>query len=156
MKPAELCIEDKIAALSRSAVFSRLETDAARLLAEAMKTERLAAGEVLFEAGDVSDRVYLVVEGALRVTVGPHRTRALRAGDVLGEYALFAGLIRTATVAAEAPATLLSLDYTRFRSFLTTVPGAALILLQIAIERMLELEARLSASDQAAPRRTEP
>lgn len=142
MKPTELSIEDKGFALSRSAVFSRLAATSAQLLAETMKTERLAAGEVLFEAGDVSDRVYLLVEGTLKVTVGSHRSRALRPGDLLGEYGMFAGLTRTATVTAESPATLLSLDYPRFRAFLLAVPGAALVLLQVAVERMLEVEAK--------------
>ena len=134
---------DRLQVLSICPVFARLPAEHLGVLAEMLQTERLGPGEVLFEHGDPADRVYLVAGGSLGVFLpgraGP--VRSLGPGQLLGEYGMFSGGARTATVKAGSEASLLSLDYRRFRAFLLRFPESALALLQTAAERLLEAEA---------------
>ena len=132
----------KLDALRRCSVFARIPAGALGVLAEILATETLHAGEVLVERGEPSEHVYVVVSGRLSVRV-PGRSepvRQLEAGQLLGEYGMFAGQVRTATVLADEPSVLLSLDYERFRAFLHQFPEAMFVLLGTAVERLLEAE----------------
>ena len=143
MSAVTLSLEERTRALEACPVFSRIPPDRLSLLAEMMETESLAPGETLCEHGETSDRVYVVASGSLDVFLPgrPDAVRALAAGDLLGEYGMFTGLKRTATVKAKSEAALLSLDYTRFRAFLLQFPEAALVLLGTAVERLVAAEA---------------
>ena len=123
-------------------VFAGLSADESAMLAEMMRVERFRPSETLFNAGDLSDRVYLVAQGQLAVFHPGHsqRRRLLGPGELLGEYGLFAGQARTASVRAEAEAVVLSLDYDRFRAFLLRFPRATLRLLEVAAARLIAAE----------------
>jgi CRP-like cAMP-binding protein len=132
----------KLDALRRCGVFARIPAGALGVLAEILTSETLRAGEVLFEHGEPSDRAHVVVSGRLSVRV-PGRSepvRQLAAGQLLGEYGMFGGQVRTATVLADEASVLLSLDYERFRAFLHQFPEAMFVLLGTAVERLLEAE----------------
>ncbi len=143
---------DRLRALGACPVFARLPAEHLGVLAEMLGTERLAPGEVLFECGEAADRVFVVAAGSLGVFL-PGRAepvRALGPGELLGEYAMFANLVRTATVRAGSEAVLLSLDYRRFRAFLLRFPESALVLLGTAVERLVEAEARAGSGGGAS------
>jgi CRP-like cAMP-binding protein len=132
----------RMQAISVCPVFSTVPSRDLGVLAEMMQTERLRAEELLFEQGESSDKVYVVVSGSLAVLL-PGRAEAVRRlgpGDLLGEYGMFAGLVRTATVKAQTEAVLLSLDYRRFRAFLTQFPESMFVLLGSVVHRLIALE----------------
>ena len=132
----------KLDALRRCDVFARIPAAALGVLAEILETESLRVGDALFERGEPSDRVYVVVSGRLRVLV-PGRAepvRSLGPGQLLGEYGLFAAGARTASVRADEASVLLSLGYARFRAFLHQFPEAMFVLLGTAVGRLLEAE----------------
>ena len=137
-----LTAAQRMQAISVCPVFSGVPARDLGVLAEMMQTERLRADELLFEQGEPSDRVYVVVSGTL-AGILPGRTepvRRLGAGDLLGEYGMFADLVRTATVKAETEAVLLSLDYRRFRAFLSEFPESMFVLMSWAVHRLTALE----------------
>jgi CRP-like cAMP-binding protein len=137
-----LTAAERMQALGVCPVFSGVPARDLGVLAEMMQTERLRADELLFEQGEPSDRVYVVVSGSLAVIL-PGRTEPVRhlgPGDLLGEYAMFAGLVRTATVKAQTEAVLLSLDYRRFRAFLSEFPESMFVLMGSVVHRLTALE----------------
>ena len=138
---------DKLAALTSCAVFRGASFNELSLLAEMMGVEKVRAGEILLQAGDFSDRIYVVVEGCLSVFLPNSQTpaRQIRPGELIGEYGMFSDRVRTATVKADMESFLLSLDYIRFRVFLLQYPEATLALLKSAVERLLRAESRNSA-----------
>jgi CRP-like cAMP-binding protein len=142
MIPNALNTTKKLRTLSACPVFSKIPCDQLSVLAEMMTTENLRSGETLFECDDPSDRVYIVVSGSLDVFLPgrAERARILGPNKLLGEYGMFAGMARTATVKAQTDAVLLSLDYPRFRAFLLRFPEATLVLLQTAVERLVAAE----------------
>lgn len=135
---------EKTVVLSTCTVFAGVPPTELALLAEMMQTEHLRDGEILFAEGELADRIYVVAKGQLEVflpgELGP--VRMLKAGDLLGEYALFTNRTRTATIKAVSAVTLMSLDYTRFQTFLRHFPEATLILLKTTVERLISAESR--------------
>ena len=134
----------RLRALKMCEVFSDMPPRDLGLLAEMMVAEKLGPGEELCHAGEPAEHVYVVVTGSLAVFL-PNRdspVRILGPGNVLGEYGLFHGRVRTATVRASAEAELLSLDYIRLHAFLRQSPSAALVLLETAVGRLIEAEMR--------------
>ncbi len=144
MRQIALSVDEKIRTLGICPVFSKIPSGNLFILAEMMNTERLRAGEVLFEYGDPCDTIYMVARGSLSVFAprSSEPVRTMRPGELLGEYGMFSGLVRTATVKADTEAILLSLEYQRFRAFLLQFPESTLTLLKTAVERLIALETK--------------
>jgi len=144
MKQTALNVDEKTRALGACGVLAGVPSEELGLLAEMMHTEHFDAGEILFEHGDASDRIYVVVAGTLAVLLPGARevVRTLGPGELLGEYGMFTGLVRTATVRADTESVVLSLDYRRFGAFLLQHPRSTLALLATAVERLSESERR--------------
>ena len=139
MSPTALSVAERIRTLGICPLFSKVPSADLGLLAEMMDSERLSAGEVLFEHGEPSERVYVLAGGTLSVFLPsePEPVRTLgNAGELLGEYGMFARGRRTATVRADEDSVLLSLDYRRFRAFLLQFPESMLALLEVAVQRL--------------------
>ncbi len=130
--------------LSRSETFGGVPRAELALLADMMRVEVFPAGTLVFEAGEPADAIYVVSSGVLSVLVGqpPTPVRQLREGAVLGEYAMFVGHVRTATVRAESECELLSLDYERFHAYLHRFPAATWKLLDVTVRRLVAAESR--------------
>jgi CRP-like cAMP-binding protein len=142
MRRTALTVVEKLRTVETCPLFSGVPSAELAVLAEMMRTEYLRADEILFQAGEFSDSVYVVAAGALNVFLpnDPLPVRALSPGDLLGEYGLLANLARTATVRASTDAVLLSLDYQRFRAFLLRFPEATLVMLKTAVARLVAAE----------------
>jgi CRP/FNR family cyclic AMP-dependent transcriptional regulator len=74
-------------------------------LADAAQIVRVPAGRVIFRRGDSARGCYLVLKGAVKVTIPAGHSREtllaiLGKGDLVGEMALLDGLPRSATVTA--------------------------------------------------------
>jgi ATP-binding cassette subfamily B protein len=95
-------------------------------VAERLVTETIAENRVVVHEGDVGDKFYVVVRGALSVTQregdGERRIRALRDGDYFGEIALLRNVPRTATVRSLTPCVLLSLQRGQFFELIDQAP----------------------------------
>jgi putative peptide zinc metalloprotease protein len=80
-----------------------------------MRTERFADGEVVFWAGDPGDRYYVIREGHAKVTLPDGQpVRTLGPGDAFGDLALLFARPRSATVSAEGPLVVATLELADF------------------------------------------
>lgn len=78
--------------------------------------ERPRAGSVLIRQGETIERLYLVLDGVLTVTVGPAPGRpiaTLRAGEIVGEISLVDSRPTSATVTATEDSLALSIPRSR-------------------------------------------
>lgn len=130
--------------LKSCALFAPLAAEALGVLAEAMEAEVFADGEEVCVFGEQADRVYVILDGKLAVFLPGSREpiRHMQAGDVLGEYGMITGK-RTTTIAAVGATTLLSMEYPRFKAFLSQYPDAMYALLGVAVDRLSKAEAKL-------------
>jgi CRP-like cAMP-binding protein len=82
------------AVLRQAPLFSQLDDDAAEALASSMTESRLRRGQVLFHEGDSGDRLFVVVEGKVKLgrTSADGRENliaVLGPGQMFGELSLF-------------------------------------------------------------------
>lgn len=141
-----MTLDARITALHNCAFFSVVPEPDLLLLAEAMHEEQFGDGDLVCEAGDPADRVYVVASGALQVELpgGGGATREIGPGDLVGEYGLFGDGTRSATITCQGPVTLLAMDYPRFHAFLVTFPDATVSILRRTVKRLLVLESKAS------------
>lgn len=114
-------------------------------LAEVGHIVRYPKGAIVITEGDVSDSIFVVVSGRLKVYVSDANGREVVVaeygpGDYVGELALDRGR-RSASVATLEPSTLSCVTHNAFKHFLATRQDAALDL-------VLRLIGRVRASTQ--------
>jgi NADH:ubiquinone reductase (H+-translocating) len=97
--------------------------------------EHFEAGQVIFEEGDVGDRLYIVRSGAVEVLRNGARVASLGPGDYFGEMALLSKTPRTATVRAVEPTNVLAIAKADFNKILTNFPDVARQLTDLAERR---------------------
>jgi len=113
----------KIECLSQIEIFAGLSPDAIRVLAQIASEHEHDAGSVIFRQGDRGDRLYVIVEGRVRVGrtvpgMGEEALAVLSPGEVFGEMALLDEAPRSADVIAHDKCVLLSLARTGFEDLL--------------------------------------
>jgi CRP-like cAMP-binding protein len=112
---------DRVEALQASLLFAELLPLEKQYLADLAVQRNLSEGDILFEAGDAGDAMYVLVRGDLEVLVdsdtGKRRVAVLSAPDFLGEMALIDKQPRAATVKATSAAILLAISHDNIYSF---------------------------------------
>lgn len=108
--------------LQQSPVFEKLSLQTLTTMADQMSLEEFQANDVIIKQGDEGDKLYLIREGGVTVSMeqnGASRELAkLRDGDFFGETALMFDQPRNATVTADEDVVLYSLGKTEFKSVL--------------------------------------
>ena len=120
-----------------------LDDEAASSLRESMASEKLSKGKVLFREGQEGDRLYVVVQGKIKLgtTSGDGREN-LRGifgpGQMFGELSLFDPKPRTATATAVTDSRLVSLRYDAVIGLVTSHPQTSLEVLRRLAQRLRE------------------
>jgi len=134
--------------LSRTRPFDLLPRDAAQLVAFSCEKRKIAAGEALFEEGELADSAYFVLSGAIALSIrGEARARShiVGKGALIGEMALLAEAPRRASARAEQDAVLLRIPRTIFRKVLGEFPREAAALHAKLAARTREMVNELEA-----------
>ncbi|MFC6340635.1 cyclic nucleotide-binding domain-containing protein, partial [Nocardioides hankookensis] len=102
--------------LRQAPLFSALDDEAATALRGSMAESRLRRGDVLFHEGDSGDKLYVVLDGKVKLgrTSSDGRENLLAIlgpGQMFGELSLFDPGPRSATVTAVTDATFASLSH---------------------------------------------
>ena len=102
-----------------------------------MQTVKLQAGEVLYRAGDISDKVYFIEAGEVEVRrVMDHQevtVATLGKGQMLGEMGVVRNCVRSTTIVAATPLTLASIDTNEFKEAFGGEKGVGLKLLRMIL-----------------------
>jgi predicted acylesterase/phospholipase RssA/CRP-like cAMP-binding protein len=112
-----------------------------------MRARRFGPGDLICEAGQPGDSLFVISEGLARVLVadpdGELRAVArLRRGDVIGEMSLLTDEPRSATVVAGAETTALELPRSDFAGLIPRYPSILLNLNRILSRRLAQTTAR--------------
>ncbi len=108
-----------------------------QLLTTFSQEERFRHGEVIFREGDPGDRLYIVLDGQVRISkfipgVGEEALAILDRGEFFGEMALVDGAPRSAdAIAHSETATVLAIDQRVLADILSRDPESALRFLRI-------------------------
>jgi CRP/FNR family transcriptional regulator, cyclic AMP receptor protein len=129
--------------IRQAPLFSALDDEAASSLRESMASEKLSKGKVLFREGQEGDRLYVVVQGKIKLgtTSGDGRENLLGIfgpGQMFGELSLFDPKPRTATATAVTDSRLVSLAYDAVIGLVTSHPQTSLEVLRRLAQRLRE------------------
>ena len=141
--------------LRQAPLFSALDDEAAAALRSSLSTVKLRRGEVLFHEGDSGDKLYIVLDGKVKLgrTSSDGRENLLAIlgpGQMFGELSLFDPGPRSATVTAVTDASFYSLAHDDLLRWLDGRPGVARgLLAQIAgrLRKANDVNADLVFSD---------
>ena len=110
--------------LSKCALLRHMPAQAIEQLLPAVRTRQLAAGEMLFQAGDPGNALFIVAKGRVEIKAESGNSIArLGGGDAFGEMALLSSGARTATAIALGEVDLLQIDRTDFDRMLASDPS---------------------------------
>jgi CRP/FNR family cyclic AMP-dependent transcriptional regulator len=127
--------------LSRAPLFQALDEEGASALRAGVVEVRLARGDRLFDEGDAGDRLYVILDGKIKLTRAAADGRenllsVLGPGEMFGELSLFDPRPRTASAVAVTDARLAALAHDSLRAWLTGRPDVAMHLLRALAQRL--------------------
>src|SRR5262245_27849732 len=105
---------DRITLLSNIPLFEEVARADLEALVPHFDDRKVGEGAELFHEGSDGSTLFLIEEGAIEISVGEGKARAVLAtlypGQFLGELSLFDGQPRSATATAVKPSTLIALS----------------------------------------------
>ncbi|HZK04621.1 MAG TPA: Crp/Fnr family transcriptional regulator [Actinomycetaceae bacterium] len=122
-------------------LFEALSEEDQKELSSIMEEVTFRRGEKLFSEGDRGDRLYLLVDGKVKLGHASSDGRenliaVLGAGEMIGELTLFDPGPRSTTATAVAPTTMMELDHEAMMEFLDTRPELAKHMLKALSQRL--------------------
>ena len=106
------------------------------LLQRSGEIEEFPAGEVIFSEGDEADRMYVISEGSVSLSINGDVVETLGTGGLFGEIAVIDREPRSATAVAETDATLVAIDKRRFWFLVQETPYFAEIVMRVMADRL--------------------
>ena len=101
------------------------------------------AGETVFREGDDGFVRYVVLDGAVKLSVTGRSVEKVVKGGVFGEMALVDSSPRSATAVAATDCTLVSVTAERFKTLIQETPGFALEIMSIMAMRLRSMDRRI-------------
>ena len=127
--------------LSQVSIFANLEPERLQPLMGKLRNRRYQRGEVVFHEDDHGDRMHIIVEGTVKISItsedGREKNIALfNPGECFGEMALLDGSNRSATATAMEALETLVLMRDDFQAFLTENPQVAADITNLLAQRL--------------------
>jgi CRP/FNR family transcriptional regulator, cyclic AMP receptor protein len=111
------------------------------LFRHASDATSIPAGNVVLQAGQPGDVMYVVVEGDVEIRLGDRVLERVGPGGFFGEMALVDHSPRSATAVAVTAARVVAIDEKRFLRMLQDTPGFALEVMRSLVHRLREMDA---------------
>lgn len=106
-------------------------------------TRAFAAGETIFVEGEEGRHMYVILEGAVRLSVTGRTLERVVKGAVFGEMALIDAAPRSATATALTACTLAPVTAQRFKALVKESPDFALEIMRVMAARLRSMDRRL-------------
>jgi CRP/FNR family transcriptional regulator, cyclic AMP receptor protein len=134
-------VEDAEVVLRRAPLFDGLDDESARALRRQMSDVKVSRGEHLFLEGQGGDRLYVVLDGKIKLTRAAADGRenllsVLGPGEMFGELSLFDPRPRTSSASAITDATLAGLAHDALRAWLGNHPDVSIHMLRALARRL--------------------
>ena len=131
-------------------LFAMLPEDQLTLLTTVVSRKTFARGATIIAAGDVTDSLYVVISGTLKVMIGDKTGREiilakLSPGEYFGEMVPIEDSTRSASVIAQEPGELLVLSKHNFRKCLQDNFEMAMTMLRCSIQRLREADRKIGS-----------
>lgn len=111
-----------------------------RLVADEKK---FSAGETIFHEGDAGREMYVVLEGAVRLSVTGRTVEKVGRDGFFGEMAVIDAEPRSATAFALTDCKLAPINHERFMALIRETPEFALEIMRVMAARLRAMDRRL-------------
>ena len=120
---ADALAQARVEQLTKVPFFEGLTTEALEMIADVTREESYARGPRIFQYGDLGDKLYILVEGKVRISrevggMGEEALAVLGPGDIFGEMALLDEAPRSADAVAHESCRLLVITKDAFDDLL--------------------------------------
>ncbi|MCA8967045.1 MAG: cyclic nucleotide-binding domain-containing protein [Planctomycetes bacterium] len=105
--------------------------------------EAFDSGACVFREGDAGDRMYVILEGEVIISVEGEALFTAKAGDIMGEMALIDDAPRSATATALGPVRLVPVDRRRFMFMVQQTPFFSLHVMKVLADRLRRMDRRV-------------
>lgn len=132
-------------------LFEAITEDQREQIAAHSSLISLNVGETLFYQGSLGESFYIIIEGTVKVHIGPHVFSTMHAGDSFGELSLLDNQTRSASVTAIDKTSLIEIVKEEFNRLLGIGTDFAQAMLRLMVKRnrtMNHLENQLAESHQ--------
>ena len=99
----------------------------------------------VFQEGDPSDVMYVVLDGEIDIKVGDETLETLGAGEILGEMALIDAKPRSATAVARTGSRLAIVDAVHFQFMVQQTPYFAIHVMRVLADRLRKTNAKIES-----------
>ena len=139
---------ERLILLKQSPIFSMVNTDDLRLVAQALETQQFFKGDRIFEINDQGDHLYILISGKVGISIDPDTSAStyiatLEAGDCFGEMNLLDNQPRSASAHVLEDAEILSLDKTRLKGLMQSYPEISIGMLRSLSLRLREANRKI-------------
>ncbi len=100
------------------------------------ESESFAKGDIIFQRGEPADRMYVVAEGEVEISIGDHVVEILGPETIFGEMALVTKEPRSATARARTDCRVVEIPERRFLFLTQQTPHFALDVMRVIAERL--------------------
>ena len=143
-----MSLEQEVELIRQFPIFSKIQPAMQKLLCFSAERLTYDAGQVMFNAGDSADAAYVVIDGAVEISVptpsGPIIINTMTKNELLGEIAIVGDVPRTATAKAVSKVETLKISKELFVKIIRENPDAAVELIRILAARLASTTSQLT------------
>jgi CRP-like cAMP-binding protein len=138
IEPFELL--ERVMSLKKAVLFKRVSAEKLMGLAENFQSRAYKSGTLISREGEVSDHLYIIRKGSLKIIKGKNNTKTvlsvLHAGETYGEIGLFNQAPRSASAIANDDCELWVIQRSALKKYLLDMPEIAYNFLEVFSEKL--------------------
>ena len=127
---------ERVFILKRTELFKGLPSDILASFVSHLDEIYVAAGETIFEKGDIGKAMYVVVDGKIRVHDGDREIEVVGCDEVFGETTVLTAEVRSASATAVEESRLLRLDQDVLYEVMAGRPAISREIIRVLVNRL--------------------
>ncbi len=136
--------------IRRVPLFSMLNEEQATTIAESVTKRRFKKGEFIVEAGQISNSLFIILNGKAHVVSTDERGREailanLKTGDYIGEMSLIDGQPHSASVKTETQTDVLLLARAQFMALLPLNAAMSHGIMRVLVQRLRQADRKIES-----------
>lgn len=118
------------------AVHDDVSMDLIEVFQDSDDLQDFSAGSVVMKEGEEGDRMFVVIEGKVTISLEGRTLATAGPGEIVGEMALINSRIRSATVTAASDCKLAPIEQKSFEALLRHVPDFSVYVIHVLAARL--------------------
>ncbi len=149
-----LSIIEKVIFLQDVDIFKHISSEDLSYVASITVEQNVEKDSVIYKEGDISDSMYMVIEGKVRLHVGESLVMIAELNDVFGAWSLFDDEVRLISATAFEESLLLKIDKANMIELLADHVGVTEGILKAMAKRLQNIARKVGADFDKVQKQT--